>query len=186
MNDRNDSADRARTPLLALALVASGIAVAVACGGTPTPPVVPDVTPPSGSDSAKPETSATPPSSGSATSTDKPPAGGGKMTAAECDALQDDANVSLDAARIEVDKTCKKDADCVGIHGRACNFTCQNGAIPKADQPKWDGVVTKVKDNQCKKWSENDCPKTSPPKKAPTCADDAKKPACNKGKCILK
>lgn len=169
--------------LSALALLSTGVFVAVACGGVPTPEV-PNVTPPISSDSAKPLDTA-PPSSGAA-SASAAPAAPAKMTAADCDKLVEEANVELDAERIKVDKVCKKDADCIGIRGRACTFTCQNGAIPKAEQGDWDKEVASVKDHQCKKWSENECSKISPPKNPPTCADDAKKPSCNKGKCILK
>src|SRR5215207_5436091 len=72
------------------------------------------------------------PSSGSAsppaasTSVSAPPDAGGEKTdkQAACDALLDDANSSLDAERIAVDKLCKKDADCMPINGRACGFVC--------------------------------------------------------------
>lgn len=168
--------------LSALALLSTGVFVAVACGGTPAP-MVPEVTPPVASDSAKPVDTAPPSVPASASSAAAAPA---KMTAADCDKLVEEANVELDAERIKVDKVCKKDADCIGIRGRACTFTCQNGSIPKAEQAEWDKEVANVKDHQCKKWSENECSKISPPKNPPTCADDAKKPSCNKGKCILK
>lgn len=175
-----------RTTHALLAVSCAAIFVAFACGGVPKPDL-PNVTPPIGSDLPKPDTSATPPAtSASAAPASSAPAAPAKMTAADCDKLVEEANVELDAERIKVDKACKKDADCIGIKGRACTFTCQNGAIPKAEQGDWDKEVASVKDNQCKKWSENDCSKISPPKKPPTCADDAKKPSCNKGKCILK
>jgi hypothetical protein len=102
---------------------------------------------------------------------------------AECDKLRDDANESLDAKRIEVDKDCKKDADCVGIKGRACGFDCVNGAIPKSLEKGWNDTVAKTKDGQCKKWEANECSKlkTHAP---PTCKDQ--KVACDKGRCLLK
>lgn len=168
--------------LSALGLFSTTVFVAVACGGAPAP-MVPEVTPPGASDSAKPVDTAPPSTPASASSAPAAPA---KMTAADCDKLVEEANVELDAERIKVDKACKKDADCIGIRGRACTFTCQNGAIPKAEQGDWDKEIANVKDHQCKKWSENECSKISPPKNPPTCADDAKKPSCNKGKCILK
>ncbi|HVJ93970.1 MAG TPA: hypothetical protein VM580_29475, partial [Labilithrix sp.] len=100
-----------------------------------------------------------------------------------CDALVDDANVTLDAERIAVDKVCKKDADCMPIKGRACGFVCVTGAIPKAEEKEWNESVQKVKDGACKKWTESDCVslKTKAP---PTCQE--RKVACEKGHCVLK
>lgn len=175
---------RTTSSLSFLGLLSVGVALAAACGGVPKPDL-PNVTPPVSTDSAS-SASAAPPASASAAPASSASSAPAKMTAADCDKLVDEANVELDAERIKVDKACKKDADCIGIRGRACTFTCQNGAIPKAEQADWDKEVASVKDNQCKKWSDNECAKISPPKKPPTCADDAKKPACNKGKCILK
>jgi hypothetical protein len=101
----------------------------------------------------------------------------------ECDALLDDANSTLDAERIAVDKLCKKDADCMPIKGRACNFNCVNASIPKIEEKDWNESLTKVKDGPCKKWAENECSKlkTKPP---PTCQE--KKSWCDKGHCALK
>ncbi len=103
--------------------------------------------------------------------------------AAECEALLDDANSSMDAERIAVDKACKKDADCMPVKSRACAFNCVNAAIPKAEEKDWTENLKKVTDNQCKKWNEMDCAKLRT-KPAPTCQD--RKVACDKGKCILK
>ncbi len=101
----------------------------------------------------------------------------------ECDALVDDANSSLDAERIAVDKQCKKDADCMPIKGRACGFNCTTGAIPKSEEKEWNETLTKVKDNQCKKWNDSECAKLKT-KPAPTCQD--RKVWCDKGHCALK
>ena len=102
---------------------------------------------------------------------------------AECATIMDDANQALDAERIAVDKDCKKDADCVGVKGRACGFNCVTGAIPKALEKDWNGVVTKVKDNQCKKYDANECIKYKAVQ-TPDCKD--RKVACEKNHCILK
>ena len=163
--------------LLAFASVSFGLFVVAACGESL--PKAPDVgvTPPVPSAPALPAAPDTTADSGAAAT----PAAPAKMTASECDALVDEANHELDAERIKVDKACKKDADCVVIKGRACSFACSNGAIPKAEQAEWDGTVTKVKDGQCKKWADNDCAKTTPPK-TPTCKDV--KPGCKAGHCI--
>ena len=79
---------------------------------------------------------------------------------------------------------CKKDADCMPIKGRACQFICTNGSIPKAEQAEWDKEMTAVKAGPCKKGDELGCKK--PDAKPPTCSDDKKKPACDKGHCALK
>lgn len=164
-------------PLALTALAPFGLVLAGACGGTPKPdtdapkpPSTPAVAVP---DAAVP--SAAPSSSASAA--------GGKMTAADCDALATEANETLDAERIKVDKQCKKNEDCMAIKGRACTFNCENGAIPKAEEKDWTGALSKVKDGQCKKWTDNECSKlnTRPP---PTCT--AKKPVCEAGHCALK
>jgi hypothetical protein len=113
-----------------------------------------------------------------------PDAGGGKSDKqTECAALVDDANSSLDAERIAVDKVCKKDVDCMPIKGRACGFNCVTGAIPKVEEKEWNETLTKVKDGPCKKWDANECAKlrTKPP---PTCQD--RKVWCDKGHCALK
>jgi hypothetical protein len=153
-----------------------------ACGSDPKP----DPTAPTGTTTA----SATPPppmadmDAGSAASSTAPPADAGKSDKqAECDALIDDANSTLDAERIAVDKLCKKDTDCMPIKGRACGFVCVNAAIPKIEEKDWNESLTKVKEGACKKWTENECAKlkTKPP---PTCQD--RKVWCDKGHCALK
>lgn len=102
---------------------------------------------------------------------------------AECDQLRDEANQSLDAERIAVDKDCKKDADCVGIKGRACGFDCVNGAIPKSLEKDWNARLQKVKDGQCKKWDDNECSKLKT-KAQPECKD--RKIVCENKHCVLK
>ena len=154
--------------------------VVLACGADPKPEptaATASATPPP----PPPETSAAPAVSASAAATPEPPKVDPKIV--ECDGFRDDANTSLDAKRIEVDKDCKKDADCVGIKGRACGFDCVNGAIPKSLEKEWNATVTKVKDGQCKKWDANECSKLKT-RPQPTCQD--KKVACDKGRCILK
>jgi hypothetical protein len=103
---------------------------------------------------------------------------------ADCDALVEDASSSLDAKRIEfAEKACKKDADCITVKAHACSFVCVNGSVPKSQEKSWNDAVSKVKDGQCKKWTDNACDKlsTKPP---PTCQDV--KATCDKGKCALK
>jgi hypothetical protein len=157
---------------LAAALGAAGIIAA--CGGSPAPePVVgvaPEPTPPVATEATPPE----PP----------PEAKPEKMSAADCDALLHEAQAAMDAEHIKVDKPCKKDADCMGVPGHACDFTCVDGAIPKAEQADWDEELAKVKEGPCKKWADNACAETSAPP-APTCKDD-KKVACVKAHCVLK
>lgn len=147
-----------------------------ACGGDakkePTAPApLPSTAPPEVVDAAAPVSAAT------------PDAGATKDPQAECTALLDDANSTLDAERIAVDKLCKKDADCMPIKGHACGFLCVTGAIPKSEEKDWTEALTKVKEGACKKWEANDCAKlrTKPP---PTCRD--RKLWCDKGHCALK
>ncbi len=123
------------------------------------------------------------PAASAAPVAEAPDAGGKPDKQAECDALLDEANSSLDAERIAVDKLCKKDADCMPIKGRACGFNCVTGAIPKSEEKEWNETLTKVKDGQCKQWDANECAKlrTKPP---PTCQD--RKVWCDKGHCVLK
>lgn len=101
----------------------------------------------------------------------------------ECDGFVAEANSTLDAERIAVDKVCKKDADCMPIKGRACAFSCENGAIPKSEEKEWNESLQKVKDGPCKKWTDDECSKLNT-KPAPTC--QAKKVWCDKGHCSLK
>jgi hypothetical protein len=161
--------------------VASVALIVVACGSEPKPePTAPTATTPP----PPPLPPTAPPPDALATSSAHDGGAPGKSDKqAECDALIDDANSTLDADRIEMDKLCKKDADCMPIMGRACNFNCFNGAIPKSEEKSWNGAVSKVKDGACKKWTDNDCAKqrTKPP---PTCQD--KKISCDKGHCAAK
>lgn len=106
------------------------------------------------------------------------------LSAAECDALLHEAQAEMDAEHIKVDKPCKTDADCVEVKGHACDFSCVDGAIPKAELADWDAELAKTKDTHCKKWEVASCAKTSPAPAA-SCAD-GKKPACQAGHCALK
>jgi len=182
---------KTRTSLLALGLAFIGVVTAVACGSAPKPDLgatTPSV--PSAASAEPPSTagaaSAVPAASSAAPAATASAAAPAKMTAADCDKLVDDANVELDAERIKVDKVCKKDADCMVINGRACGFVCPTGAIPKGEEPEWSREVKSVKENMCKKWTENDCAKISPAKPPAKCPEEGKKPACKAGKCILK
>jgi len=168
-----------KTMTAGLSMALGGAFIVLACGSDPKP----DPATPAPSASVSPEAIA-PPSTASAapvTSASAAPAVDPKI--ADCEKLRTDANESLDAKRIEVDKDCKKDADCVGIKGHACGFDCVNGAIPKSLEKSWNDAVSKVKDGQCKKWDANECAKIRN-KPAPTCKDQ--KIACDKGRCILK
>jgi hypothetical protein len=102
---------------------------------------------------------------------------------ARCDALRNEAQSTLDAERIAVDKLCKKDSDCMPIKGSACNFECVNGAIPKSEEKDWNESLKKVKEGACKQWADNNCASvdTSHP---PKCVE--KKVWCDKGHCALK
>lgn len=153
-------------------------AVVIACGSEPKPePVAPTVTPPTTETAAAAPDAAAPAPAAAADAGAKPD------KQAECDALLDDANSSLDAERIAVDKLCKKDADCMPIKGRACGFACVTAAIPKAEEKEWNETLEKVKGGQCKKWNDNECAKLRT-KPAPTCQD--RKVWCDKGHCALK
>jgi hypothetical protein len=158
----------------------SAFALLAACGSdAKKEPASP---PPTASESG-PSPAATPSATAAATPA-VPDAGSGKSDKqTECDELLNDANSTLDAERIAVDKLCKKDADCMPIKGRACNFVCVTGAIPKVEDKDWNDALTKVKDGPCKKWEANECSKlrTKPP---PTCQD--RKVWCDKGHCSLK
>ena len=163
----------------AVLVVMSAAATVVACGSEPKKePSAPIATAPAPVEPAP----VVAPEAGAVSEAD---AGGAAKPdkQAECDALVDDANSSLDAERIAVDKQCKKDADCMPIKGRACGFACTTGAIPKSEEKEWNETLQKVKDGQCKKWNENECAslKTKAP---PTCQD--RKVWCDKGHCALK
>jgi hypothetical protein len=154
-------------------------ALVAACGSDPKKePASPPVEIPS--EGGAPATSAAPTSSAPMAA---PDAGGKSDKQTECDELLNDANSTLDAERISVDKLCKKDADCMPIKGRACSFVCVTGAIPKVEEKDWKEALTKVNDGPCKKWTANECAKlrTKPP---PTCQD--RKVWCDKGHCSLK
>lgn len=158
----------------------TAFAFLIACGAEPKKE-------PSATGTVVPPPPVLPPPASEARALPSPPApdaGGGKSDKqAECDALLDEANSSLDAERIAVDKLCKKDVDCMPVKGRACGFACVTGAIPKAEEKEWSDTLTKVKDGQCKKWDANDCAKLRT-KSPPTCQD--RKVWCDKGHCALK
>lgn len=168
-----------RDSLLVRSLVFAGATavVSLACGSEPKPE--PNVAPSSVGSAAAPADAAAPPTPTA------PDAGApAKPSAeAECDELQDDANQTLDAELIAIDKPCKKDGDCMIVKGRACAFNCGNRAIPKVEEKDWKEAMSKVEQGACKKWNEKECSKlrTKPP---PTCVD--KKPWCDKGHCALK
>ena len=168
-------------------LVASAAAMAVACGAEPkkepsaataTATATASAEPPPAPRAAETAAvAASPPAATDAGATAKPD------KQAECDALVDEANSALDAERIAVDKQCKKDADCMPVKARACSFACTTGAIPKAEEKEWNETLQKVKDGQCKKWSENACA-TLRTKPVPACQD--RNVWCDKGHCALK
>lgn len=159
-------------------VLSAATALVIACGSDPKPepvtPPTPTVTAPSVDAGAAPLSTAP-------AAVDAGPKVDPKI--AECGSLADDANQALDAERIAVDKDCKKDADCVGVKGRACGFNCVNAAIPKSLEKDWNAVVTKVKDNQCKKYDANECIKYKTVQ-TPDCKD--RKIACEKNHCVLK
>lgn len=180
-----------------IGFVVSSLAVGVifACGSSPKPDpgtaTTPSATPssmPSATPSAMP--ASTGDGGGATASGDGGGGGGGGAADAgmtkeqQCEALQSDAQSEMDAERIKVDTACKKDADCMPIKGRACQFICTNGSIPKAEQKEWDREMASVKDGPCKKWAELGCKK--PDAKPPTCSDEKKKPTCTAGHCSLK
>ena len=173
-----------KSNVVAFVLSSVAIGLIVACGPTPKPdvPPTPSATP------TTPSTSDMTPEAGAGPTASSDAGGGGADAGPtkeqQCETLQSDAQAEMDAERIKVDKACKKDADCMPIKGRACQFICTNGSIPKAEQADWDKEMTSVKAGPCKKWDELGCKK--PDAKPPTCSDDKKKPACDKGHCILK
>jgi hypothetical protein len=161
-----------------VASVACAAALVVACGSEPKKePTAATAAPSEPAPPASAAASAAPASSAAAPEAAKPD------KQAECKGLADEATLALDTKRIEFDKGCKKDSDCLVVKGRACAFHCPNGAIPKADEKAWNDAVAKAKDGSCKKWTDNDCAKlrTTP---EPTCED--KKAWCEKGRCALK
>lgn len=160
---------------LAILGAAAALVPALACGSSPKPePTSPTAT-------AEP---APAPTEEKAADADAAAAAPAKMSAADCDALVAEAQAEMDAEHIKVDKPCKKDADCVGVKGHACDFTCVDGAIPKGELAEWDKELARMKDGTCKKWADNECATISA-KAAPTC-QEGKKPACQAGHCVLK
>jgi hypothetical protein len=175
-----------RSSMTLLFVFIAGLVPALACGSTPknepgTATATPSATPPS-SASAMP--ASTGDSGATATAGD---AGGGqkKDKAAECDELSQDANSTMDAEIIAVDKPCKADKDCMTVKGRACKFICVTNAIPKIEEKDWTDALKKVQDGSCKKWTELECEKLNT-KGPPTCQKDKWIPKCNKGHCELK
>jgi hypothetical protein len=176
-----------KSNVVAFVLSSLAVGLVLACGSDPKPDTNVPTTP-----SATPTTTASatadvPDASGSGAAAT--PDGGGGAAAAptkeqQCEALQSDAQSEMDAERIKVDKACKKDADCMPIKGRACQFICTNGSIPKSEEKEWTRELAAVNEGPCKKWNEMGCKKADA--KPPTCSDDKKKPACDKGHCILK
>ena len=180
-----------KSNVVAFVLSSLALGVVLACGSDPKPD--PNVAMPS----ATPTTPATGDlapdaaggSSGGATSTGD--AGGGAATAdagmskdQQCEALVHDAHAEMDAEHIKVDTPCKKDTDCMLVKGSACDFTCVDGAIPKAEQKEWDREIKSVTEGLCKKWLDTGCKK--PDAKPPVCTNDKKKAACDKGHCVLR
>lgn len=160
-------------------LAAGAIAVvAGACGGAEPAkePAVPTATAPTEPPPAEPAEAGAP--SAAADTADAAPS-----KEAQCDALRAEAQSAMDAERIAVDKLCKKDADCMPIKGRACNFECVNGAIPKSEEKEWNEELKKVKEGPCKQWTDNECAKLDT-RPAPKCEE--RKVWCDKGHCALK
>jgi hypothetical protein len=163
--------------------LATGLTLAVACGGAPDLgaglPSVPSGLPAAPTAAAP----AAPAADAAAAPADAGAAAPKKITAAECQAFATSAQEELDAERIKVDKPCKKADDCIFVKAHACDFTCDNATIPKAEEGEWQREMKEVTAGPCKKWADNDC-KTVDPKPAPACQKKAI--ACEKGKCLLK
>ena len=180
----------ARTaPVFVLAaVVASGVALSlagVACGGpktTDTPPAG-SASAPAASASAATSASAAASASAPAAAAASAPASAAPMSSAACDQLVADAQLALDSKRIGTDEACKKDSDCVVVLGRACGFHCKSGVVPKAKEAAWNDLVSKVKDAECKKWNDAECPKNYP-KPPPKCTDRVA--VCQAGRCNVK
>src|SRR5687767_403718 len=115
-----------KSNVVAFVLSSLAVGLILACGSDPKPnvPTTPSATPTTTA-SATPLPDAT----GTTASTGDAGGGGGGADAGptkeqQCETLQSDAQAEMDAERIKVDKTCKKDADCMPIKGRACQFIC--------------------------------------------------------------
>lgn len=185
MVDRGGMPSPTRTaPAIVLAAVlTSGIALSVACGGpkpSDGPPPAASSASPASSASASAATSASAAASASASA---PAASAAPMSSAACDALVAEAQLTLDSKRIGTDESCKKDSDCIVVLGRACGFHCKSGVVPKTKEAAWSELVSKVKDNECKKWNDAECPKNYP-KPPPKCTD--KVAVCQAGRCNVK
>jgi hypothetical protein len=170
-------------------VTALAASVIFACGSNPKPDTntataTPTASAPGSASAATPATPMSMGDAGGSTTASAGEADAGMTKDQQCDALQTDAQSELDAERIKADKECKKDADCMPIKGRACQFICTNGSIPKAEQKTWEKAMSQAKDGACKKWADLGCKK--PDAKPPTCSDDKKKPSCDKGHCTLK
>lgn len=175
------SSSRTAPVLVLVAVVTSGVALSVACGGpkpTDTPPAT-SASAPATSASASAATSASAPPSATASA----PASAAPMSSAACDQLVADAQLTLDSKRIGTDEACKKDSDCAVVLGRACGFHCKSGVVPKTKEAAWNDLVSKVKDAECKKWNDAECPKNYP-KPPPKCTDRVA--VCQAGRCNLK
>lgn len=173
-----------KSNVVAFVLSSLAIGLVVACGSSPKPDTNTATTP-----SATPPTTDMPNPAGAVTASTADAGGGATADAGmtkdqQCDALLHDAQAEMDAEHIKVDTPCKKDADCVAVKGHACDFACVDGAIPKGEQKEWDREIASLKTGLCKKWEDDGCKKADA--KPPTCSDDKKKPACDKGHCILK
>lgn len=176
-----------KSNVVAFVLSSLAVGVIVACGSSPKPDTKTATTPSATPTTTATAETATDASTGSAAATAD--AGGGTADAGQtkeqqCEEILHDAQAELDAEHIKVDAPCKKDADCMLVKGHACEFVCVDGAIPKAEQKEWDREITHVKAAQCKKWSDMGCKKADA--KPPTCTEEKKKAACDKGHCVLK
>src|SRR5687768_10599010 len=108
---------RSSNVVTALFIMAAGLVPALACGSTPKQDPG-TATTPSATPSSIASASATPASAGDSGATAATDAGDGKKDKqAECDALSQDANSSMDAEIIAVDKPCKADKDCMTVKG---------------------------------------------------------------------
>lgn len=162
-----------KTLSLGLLSVALAVTAAVACGDTQKPD-------PKTGGSSGTTVVARPPEGpvGSATPTSA------KLEAGECQKLLDDAQGSLDAERIAVDKECKTDADCRTVNAVACDMKCVSAAIPTNETKDWEDNLKQHVNGMCDKFKAGDCGRHSLTNAA-TC-HDGQKPYCEKGHCLLK
>lgn len=99
----------------------------------------------------------------------------------DCESMLVDAEKKAGEARAAASTQCKTDDDCTLVESGVCVAACADRAIAKNALPAYVAVRDALKSTTCRKWTEAECPKTTP-KPAPACKPQ--KAACTGGTCV--